>query len=222
MARRTNRSAATATDKARRIGSLTAWTGAVIGYFAPWVGRRPMTAALAWNAYDLFDLLRLLPSIETGALIVNLYTLRLPLIGLALLLPALLAKMSLAIRVVAGCVAAGLAATTLPPYPQIISAWRTPGWRTPFWWGIGCMAVALITIPIAPKLGRYRWWWILMLAGSTSVPAVATFARLQPALSDLHAARVNAGWGVWIYLTGISLIGFIAWYEIVTLGFAKE
>ena len=86
-------------DRAERPASLglslallrgVAWLLALVGYFGPWIGRE--AAALAWNAYDLFDLLRLLPQIESGALSVNLYTLRLPLVGLAVLLPLLVAR----------------------------------------------------------------------------------------------------------------------------------
>ncbi|MGC9346985.1 MAG: hypothetical protein ACP5JG_02500 [Anaerolineae bacterium] len=184
-----------------------------MGYFAPWVARRPMTAGLAWNAYDLFDLLRLLPSIETGALTVNLHALRLPLIGLALMLPALMAETGVWFRVAGGGLACGLAATTLPPYPEIINAWHTPGWQVPFWWGIGSMAVSLITIWLAPKMNRYLHWWLLAVAMIGSCPAAVTYARLRPALQELHAAHVGAGWGFWVYLINMSAIGLVVWYE---------
>ena len=93
--------------------ALVSWTAALIGYFGPWIGMR--AAALAWNAYDLFDLLRLLPEIETGAISVYLQALRLPLVGLAILLPVLLAGTRWPWRLAGGVLGAGLALATLPP-----------------------------------------------------------------------------------------------------------
>jgi hypothetical protein len=182
-------------------GVLTAWGVALVGYCGPWVGRR--AAALAWNAYDLFDLLRLLPEIETGALSVNLQALRLPLVGLAVLLPLLLAKAGWAWRAGGALVGAGLALATLPAYPEIITAWRTPGWRIPFWWGTGALLASGAAVWIGPRLGRYRAWLMLAWLALTTLPAVATFNRLLPALRALHAAPVGPGWGFWVCLGGL-------------------
>lgn len=192
-------------------GLLAAWGIALVGYFGPWVGRQ--AAALAWNAYDLFDLLRLLPEIETGALSVNLQALRLPLVGLAVLLPMLLVKIHRIWRIIAALVGAGLALATLPPYPEIVSAWHTPGWRIPFWWGIGAMLGAGAAVWFAPRLGRYRPWILLAWLAITGLPAAATFARLLPALRALHAALVNPGWGFWTYMGGLGCIALLLWTQ---------
>jgi hypothetical protein len=141
---------------------LTAWAIALVGYFGPWLGRP--SAALAWNAYDLFDLLRLLPEIEAGALIVNLQALRLPLVGLAVLLPMMLANARLPSRLTAALLGIGLALTTLPSYPEIVRAWRLPGWRVPFWWGVGAMVGAVAAVWLAPRLGATRPWLCLARA----------------------------------------------------------
>ena len=156
--------------------ALAAWILALIGYFAPWVGRE--SAALAWNAYDLFDLLRLLPEIETGALSVNLQALRLPLVGLAVLLPVLLSPARWPLRLCGAFVGVGLALATLPSYPQIVSAWRTPGWRVPFWWGVGAMAASVAVIWLAPRLGRYRPWVALGWIAVTGIPVSYTHLTL--------------------------------------------
>ena len=179
-------------------GLLAAWMIALVGYCGPWVGRR--AAALAWNAYDLFDVLRLLPEIETGALSVNLQTLRLPLVGLAVLLPMLLTGMNRVWQIGGALVGAGLALATLPPYPEIVSAWHTPGWRIPFWWGVGAMLAAGTALWFAPRLGRYRPWIMLAWLAVTGLPAAATFTRLLPALRALHGAPINPGWGFWVCL----------------------
>ncbi len=194
-----------------QVGLLAAWGIALVGYFGPWVGRR--AAALAWNAYDLFDLLRLLPEIETGALSVNLQALRLPLVGLAVLLPVLLADASILWRIGSALVGAGLALATLPPYPEIVSAWHTPGWRVPFWWGVGAMLAAGVAIWIAPRLGRYRAWLLLAWLSITTLPAAATFARLLPALRTLHAAPLVPGWGFWVCMGGLGCVAMLLWIQ---------
>lgn len=192
---------------------LAAWAIALVGYFAPWVGRHPMSAALAWNAYDLFALLRLLPEIERGALTVNLQTLHLPLLGLAVLLPVLHHNAGRALRWSAVLLSCGLAAMTLPPYPQIVTAWRTPGWRVPFWWAIGSMACAVSSLWFAPRLGRYRSWWIVGVVGLAILPAMNTLYRLMPALEHLHHAGVWPGWGAWTCVAGLGIIGLTAWWQ---------
>ena len=198
-----------------RAGLLAAWGSALVGYFGPWVGRR--SAALAWNAYDLFDLLRLLPEIETGALSVNLQALRLPLLGLAVLLPVLLAKAHRLWRISGALVGAGLALATLPPYPEIVNAWHTPGWRVPFWGGIGAMLAAGAAVWFAPRLGRYRPWILLAWLAITGLPSVTTFARLLPALRTLHAAPIGPGWGFWVCMGGLGCIALLLWAQGLTM-----
>lgn len=194
---------------------------ALIGYFAPWIHRRPMSAALAWNAYDLFALLRLLPEIEAGTLAVNLQALQLPLLGLAVLLPTLLARRSLGLRLAAALFGSGLALMTLPPYPQILTAWRTPGWRVPFWWGVGCVVLTCAAAWIAPAFGRapalqkVRAWWVVGAVELATIPAALTLVRLLPALSRLHAVPVTPGWGFWSCLAGLTLLGIAGWVRTV-------
>jgi hypothetical protein len=196
-----------------QVSIFAAWVIALIGYFGPWVGRQ--AAALAWNAYDLFDLLRLLPEIETGALSVNLQTLRLPLVGLAVLLPVLLADATLVWRIGGALVGAGLALATLPPYPEIVSAWHTPGWRIPFWWGVGAILAAGAALWFAPRLGRYRPWLLLAWLAITGLPAAATFARLLPAIRALHAAPVGPGWGFWVCMGGLGCAAVLLWIQAI-------
>ncbi|MBN1876120.1 MAG: hypothetical protein JXA33_17990 [Anaerolineae bacterium] len=192
-------------------GLLAAWGITLAGYFGPWVGRR--AAALAWNAYDLFDLLRLLPEIETGALSVNLQALRLPLVGLAVLLPALLADARPGWRIGGTFIGVGLAMATFPPYPEIVNAWHTPGWCMPFWWAVGAILATGVAIWIAPRLEHYRSWTLLVWLAVTGLPAAATFARLLPALHTLHAAPIAPGWGFWACMGGLSCSAILLWTQ---------
>ncbi len=189
---------------------IAAWILALGGYFGPWISHP--AAGLAWNAYDLFDIARLLPAIETGALTVNLQALRLPLIGLAVWLP-----FSVAPRWRWGAAFCGvaLAAGTLPPYPEIIGAWRTPGWRGPFWWSCGAMLSTGLSALLARREGPWLQWLLLAWTLLTSLPAYVTFLRLIPPLSTLHAALVKPGWGFWCCGIGFLLLAGFTWLQAI-------
>ena len=195
------------TESRHTLGLLLLWGAALVGYFAPWMMRPPASAALAWNAYDLYAIVRLLPEIENGTLTVNLQMLQLPLLGLALMLPFLATRRSAWERYGVALLGCLLASMTLPPYPQILDAWRTPGWRVPFWWGIGTILCCLIVAGYGPRLEGQRAWWLMAGAELALLPAVATLVRLLPALSRLHAATVIPGWGFWLCTAGLLGIG---------------
>lgn len=199
-----------ALDVAIDAGMVGLWLLATASYFGPWIMRRPASAALSWNAYDLFDLLRLLPEIESGALTVNLQTLQVPLLALAVLLPVLAFRSPALIRVGAAILGSGMAALTLPPYPEILTAWQTPGWRVPFWWGVGAIVCIWLAAWAAPRMGTTRYWLGMAASELAILPAAATLARLLPALRTLHAAPVRPGWGFWGCAIGLGLIGVLA------------
>ena len=195
---------------------LAALGVALSGYFGPWVAHD--AAALAWNAFDLFDILRILPEIETFALSVNLYTLRLPVVGLAVLLPMLAAKAHVFWRLGAAVLGAVLVINTLPPYNVLPSAWHTPGWRVPFWWGVGGLAaLGVLTARNLRQQGNRRastWqhaWVMLLWLLLTGIPAFITFPRLLPALGRLYAAPVAPGWGLWTCGAGLLILGICLW-----------
>ncbi len=180
------------------------WLLALVGYFGPWSGQR--AAALAWNAYDLFDVLRVLPQIESGTLQIHLHTLRLPLLGLGILLPLLFAETRPILRWGAGLMGGALALLTLPPYPHIVTAWRTPGWNVAWWWALGGAVGCGLAALLAPRLGLFRRWLIIAGALATGVPASITLTRLLPALETLYAHPVRAGWGFWLWSTMLVLL----------------
>lgn len=192
---------------------LSVWIAALVGYFGPWITHPRWGAALRWNAYDLFDLMRLLPEIETGQVSVSLHALRLPLIGLAVTLPLLLAARPLLWRALAAAVGLLLASATFPPYPYLIDAWKTPGWRVSFWWAVGGCLGALLCAWIAPHLRQYRLWLILAALALTGIPSAVTLQRLLPPLQALHASAVSAAWGFWTYSLGWLALGLLAWAQ---------
>ncbi len=214
--------ARSATAPLRRVIELGAWTLAVAGYFGPWIAHA--SAALAWNAFDLFDILRVLPEIETLTLPVNLYALRLPAVGLAVLLPLLLLDARPVWRWGAALLGALLVVNVLPPYALIRTAWRMPGWRVPFWWGVSALLalVALAGWGSRWRHARQRHWltlaWLLLIG----LPAFITFPRLLPALSSLYAAPVSPGWGFWTCGGGWVLLALSLWLRGVQSAPASE
>lgn len=185
---------------------LIFWVLALVGYFSPWIFRQPFSAATNWNAYDLYDAVLLLPEIETGAISVKLQTLRTPLLGLAGLLALHLAGSSYLSRVGGALLGCALAFITLPPYPIILTAWRTPGWRVPFWWALGTGAFCIAAVWLLPRLSRFVPWLALLTAAFIALPAASTLNRLLPALHNLHAAPVGRGWGFW--MTEFGVLGY--------------
>ena len=184
---------------------------ALVGYFGPWIGHE--AAALAWNAYDLFHIARLLPSVESGQVMANPQALRLPLLGLAVLAPLLLRRAPLWQRGAAALLGAALAFSTLPPYPQILDAWRTSGWRVPFWWSIGTVGGVGLVALLGPRLALWGPWLIVAWTALTGLPAFATFDRLRPLIRALRAAPVRTGWGIWVCGGGLAFLALAAWLE---------
>lgn len=195
----------------RRGIEITTWALAVAGHFGPWIAHT--SAALAWNAFDLFDILRVLPEIETLALPVNLYALRLPIVGLAVLLPLLLLETRSLWRWGGAALGALLVVNTLPPYSVIWTAWRTPGWRVPFWWGVGALLALLTFAALGARWrnSQQRPWVMLAWLMLTGLPAFITFPRLLPALERLYAASVNPGWGFWVCGSGFLILALSLW-----------
>ena len=192
---------------------LLLWLMALVGYFSPWISRQPFSAALNWNAYDLYDAVRLLPEIETGSIDVNLQTLRSPLLGLSILLVLHLTRSNFVIRVGGVFLSGALVVMTLPPYPIILTAWRTPGWLVPFWWAVVTGVFCVAWLWLFPRLRSFLPWMVSLVAAASVIPAVLTLNRLLPALRILHNAPVGKGWGFW--LTELGILGYAVGFWVV-------
>ncbi len=172
------------------------------GLFAPWVAHR--AAGLAFNLYDLYDLVIHLPPVESGSLHLQLQTLRFPFLVLALLLPWLLRRAAPGVRRVTFVVAAFLAVEVMPPYPIVLTAWRTPGWQVPFFWSVGTIIAAALIIwrgaTLPDAIGHWALTGLMVVA---FLAAVWSWFRLRPALSALYRAPIRPGWGM--VLTGGSI-----------------
>ncbi len=122
-----------------------------------------------------------------------------------MLLPLLLAGARPLWRWLAALVGIVMAVETLPPYPQIIGAWSTPGWSVPFWWGVGAV-VGILVLTLWTLHRRVRPWLMLAWTLFTGIPAAVTFYRLLPALSDLYNTPLHPGWGFWSCMIGFLLL----------------
>jgi hypothetical protein len=163
----------------------------------------------------MFDLLRFLPQIESGAISVRLQALRLPLVSLAFLLTAMFAHGRPFVRWMTAVLGSAMAALTLPPYPQILTAWRTPGWQVPFWWAVGCFVCLVVMAWQGSRLRWVRYLAMVLASALGTVPAAVTLTRLLPALVELHQAPVPRGWGFWLCMAGLGVIGLYAGMRLV-------
>ncbi len=193
----------------RRLASFLLLHGAALGgLFAPWIAHR--AAGLAFNLYDLYDLVMHLPQVESQALHIQLQTLRFPFLALALTGVLALRKASRGVKAAALALALLLAVEVLPPYPTVLTAWKRPGWQVPFFWAVGTMAAALLAAVMGARLPG---WTVRLVAvsalGGAAWGALRSFWRLRPALAALYDAPIRAGWGLWLYAGAtLALLGW--------------
>ncbi len=190
---------------------LLAWTTALAALFAPWVAHR--AAGLAFNLYDLYDLALHLPPVESGALKLNVQTLRLPFLALALTLPLALRREGWGGRLGALAVAFLLAVEVMPPYPQLLTAWKTPGWQVPFFWSLGTMVASLLLTAAGRRIPpTWAAWMGGAAVGGGFASALRTWWRLRPALAALYDAPIRGGWGLWL-AAGAALLLVLLWWD---------
>ncbi len=193
----------------RRLASTLLLHGAALtGLFAPWIAHR--AAGLAFNLYDLYDLVMHLPQVESQALHLQLQTLRIPFLALALSGVLALRRAPRGVKAAALALALLLAVEVLPPYPTALTAWKLPGWQVPFFWAVGTMVAALLAAVAGARLpGRaVRLVAVGMLVGAAA-GSLRSFWRLRPALGTLYDAPIRAGWGLWLYAGAtVALLGW--------------
>ncbi len=193
----------------RRLASTLLLHGAALtGLFAPWIAHR--AAGLAFNLYDLYDLVMHLPQVESQALHLQLQTLRIPFLALALSGVLALRRAPRGVKAAALALALLLAVEVLPPYPTVLTAWKLPGWQVPFFWAVGTMVAALLAAVVGARLpGRaVRLVAVGMLVGAAA-GSLRSFWRLRPALGTLYDAPIRAGWGLWLYAGAtVALLGW--------------
>ncbi|MGD1993330.1 MAG: hypothetical protein PVI59_09065 [Anaerolineae bacterium] len=181
-------------------------TIALIGALAPWIPHK--TAALRIGAFDLFEISKYLPPVRSGEIALLRESFLLPVAVPALLL----ALVPLAPdgkrgvgRWLLPIAAAIIALSTIPPYPQILSAHQDPEYRGQLVVSAATAILALLS-PLAVRLpDRIVAVSILVLTGVGAILPLAQFSRVRPLFATLYHAPVGLGWGIFIYVVGLSL-----------------
>ncbi len=172
----------------------------LVGHFAPWAAHK--TAALTLSAHELAIFTHFTP----GAGIFLNQWFYLP-IWVVALLCALLAGMIgwWLNRFIAALLCVGLASLGLPGYPDMLTAWKTPGLQLQFFVSIVVMAAAFV-IALA-RIGRrpdVRTWAVATLPLIDAVPLTG-YLMVKPAIETLYHDTLGLGWGWWLTLLGTVL-----------------
>lgn len=182
-------------------------TVALVGAVAPWIPHP--TAALRIGAFDLFEVSKYLPAVSSG---------QVPLLREAFLLPVVVPALMLALvpltpgsrrkvgRWLIPVAAAIIALSTLPPYPQILSAHQDPEYRGQLILSVGTFLLALLS-PLLKRLPRLVGAGATLILTSLGVVLpLIQFSRVRPLFAALYDAPVGWGWGIVVYVLGMSLI----------------
>lgn len=182
-------------------------TTALVGAVAPWIPHP--TAALRIGAFDLFEISKYLPAVRSGEIFLIreafLLTVTVPALVLALV-PLIPSSRRGVGRWLLPMGAAIIALSTLPPYPQILSAYQDPEYRGQL---ILSAATSLLTLlsPLAIRLPPYVLVsLILTLNGVGLALPLTQFIQVRPLFASLYDAPIGWGWGIFVYVLGISLI----------------
>jgi hypothetical protein len=179
---------------------------ALVGAVAPWIPHP--TAGLRIGAFDLFEVTKYLPAVGSGEVF---------LLREAFLLPVTIPTLILCLapltpgsrrgvgRWVVPVASAIIALSTIPPYPQILSAHRNPEYR-------GQLVISAVTLlltllsPLAIRLPDFALAVLtLTLTGLGIALPLTQFAQVRPLFATLYNAPVGWGGGIFVYITGLSL-----------------
>lgn len=170
------------------------------GQFGPWIAHE--TAALAVTGFELAELVKFFPLVQSGAVRVTRALFLAPLVAAGVLLALLVnqpagrrtgaAVKSRAFRVLLTAASVLLTVGALPPYEYFLS----PDYCLHWILAMGGAAIALATL-VAPRLPRCAWGVLVALASVGGlVPAMRQFALLRPLIVALYGRPPGLGWGL--------------------------
>ncbi|MBN1180005.1 MAG: hypothetical protein JXD18_12395 [Anaerolineae bacterium] len=194
----------------RRLPALLWGVGAaagIVGAVAPWVPHR--AAGLRISAFDLFEVVKYLPGVREGAVPLLREAFLLPLALCAVLLAALPAVMACPGRVARWLfpvVGALIALTAIPPYPQVLTAYRDPEYRGQLVLSVGACLLAGLS-PLARRVPRRVVGGLALLAGIAGlVLPLLQFWRVRALVDVLYNAPTGIGWGCIAYVLGLCAV----------------
>ncbi len=175
----------------------------VAGSLGPWVAHA--NAGMSLGVVDLVEFTKFMARAGLTAVVREWFYLPLlaGLVGSALWSARQLSGIKLA---VAGG-AALWALVVLPPYPYLLTAYRSPEDRLSLWMGIAALGAILMIAWLGQRIPqRLAMGALVLLAIGSLAPAVWQFAQLMPPLSLLYGAPVQMGWGLVVTLAGGGLV----------------
>lgn len=186
---------------------LAASAAGIVGGVAPWI---PHTAAgLRIGGFDLFEVSKYLPAVRSGALPVFREGFLLPIAISAVLLawvPALPGSPRGAIRWLFPIAGAVIALSIIPPYPEVVTAYRDPAYRGQLFLSAGGFLLSIA----GPAIDRLPSWLVVALgSGMAAVGAILPplqLQRLRPYVAELYGAPVGVGWGIVLCTLGLGTL----------------
>ena len=184
---------------------------ALVGFFGPWIPHK--TAALTVTGFELSELAKFFPEVQTGAVRLVRFLFLAPLIAVALLLGMWVHAHSSrrAVRVLVTGFAALLALAALPPYESLL----VPEYAGQLRLALGGTLLVLLTPLTRPLRGRPRRVPVALLALVGPLGALSQFATLRPLVSALYRQPLGLGWGLVACMAGFGLIAAFAVFGIL-------
>lgn len=174
----------------------------IIGAWGPWVAHA--NAAMSLSALDLAEFVKFMQRAALTSVMREWFCL--PLVSAAIGLALWARKihfLNFHYRLVGLLGAAALTLMVLPPYPDLLRAYRLPEDRIFFWMGVGAFALTLLAGSAGAWLPRRAAAaaWLVLAVGSTT-PALWQLAQLSAPLAQLYGAPLQMGWGVIVTVAG--------------------
>jgi hypothetical protein len=187
--------------------------GMIAGAWGPWVAHA--NAGMALNAIDLVEFVKFMTRAGLTYIVRELFYL--PMLAGAVGIgiksqitntctcaaPRLAerkcrcSKYQIAIAVLAGLIAL----VPLPPYPNLLHAYRSPEDSLSLWLSLGALGLVVAAASTGHRLPRRAAAGVLLGLACSTLPAAWQFVCLSSPLSALYGAPVQAGWG--LVLTGL-------------------
>ncbi|MBN1886543.1 MAG: hypothetical protein JW850_01080 [Thermoflexales bacterium] len=171
--------------------------GMIAGVWGPWVAHA--NAGMAFNAIDLVEFVKFMTRARLTFIVRELFYL--PMLAGAVGTVIKFQVSSFKFRVLLAVVASLLALVPLPPYPNLLHAYRSPEDGLSFWLSLGTLGLIAAAASLGGRLPRWVTAGVLLGLACSVLPAAWQFVCLAPPLSTLYGAPVQAGWG--LALTGL-------------------
>jgi hypothetical protein len=174
----------------------------LVGFFGTWIPHK--TAALTVTGFELSELSKFFPEVQTGAVRIVRWLFLAPLAAGALLLGIWVNAHSgrLTARVLVTGLAALLALAALPPYESL----RAPEYAGQLGLAAGGVLLVLLS-PLTRRLGsRGRGALMVLLALAGPLCALSQFVALHPLISALYRQPLGPGWGLMTCMVGFGLL----------------